>query len=225
MTTIALIEDELPISHYHTEILQAAGFEVVPFLTKEDALNGLFEADFDAWILDLKLGGEETAGINLIGVAKERGSKVPILVVSGLEPTRYRSITTALGVWDFVSKPVEPEVLVFKTNQIVNASKLNDVLNTSLVPDLELDKKNPGKVIWKNNKVSLPLTAYKILVRLIEKPGCTVPYSSLYECVSSGATIANIRQHISVLRGQMSEKDPDFDKIQVTTASGYLWKI
>jgi len=225
MTKIALIEDEQPISDYHTEVLQAAGFQVVPFLTKEDALNGLFAIEFDAWILDLKLGGEETAGINLIGVAKERGSKVPILVVSGLEPSRYRSITTALGVWDFVSKPVEPEVLVHKTRQIVDMSKLNGILNVSLVPDLELDEKNPGKVIWKGNKLSLPLTSYKILVRLIEKPGATVSYSSLFKCVSSGATIANIRQHISVLRGLFNEKDPDFDKIQVVTGSGYSWEI
>lgn len=223
MSHIALIEDEPPLSQQYSGVLEAAGYKVTPFLTREEAEAGLESATFDAWVLDLNLNNVPTAGIGLIGWAKEKGIKVPILVVSGLDPDPHGHISRELGVWDFVSKPVDDRTLVFKVQQLLNACTLPAPQLPS-VPNLALDPLNPGSIKWKSNNVNIPITAWKILIKLVRTPNMPVTYEELFECVDTGITKANLRQHINTLRNQFEGFDPDFAHIKVKTGIGYTWK-
>lgn len=223
MAHIALIEDEPPLSKQYSEALQHDGHTVKQFFTRDEAEKGLNNAAFDAWVLDLNLNGVQAAGIGLIGWAKENDIKVPILVVSGLDANIHGQISRELGVWDFVSKPIEDHTLLFKVKQLLNAHSQSSQPFYS-VPNLVVDVANPGAIEWKGNKINVPLTAWKILVKLINSSGVFVSYEELYKCVDTGVTKANLRQHISTLRNQFSSFDPDFDHIKVHPGAGYSWK-
>lgn len=223
MAHIALIEDEPPLSKQYSEALQRDGHTVEPFFTREEAEKGLNNAAFDAWVLDLSLDGFQAAGIGLIGWAKDNEIKVPILVVSGLDANIHGQISRELGVWDFVSKPIEDHTLLFKIRQLLGAQN-QSVQTFCSAPNLVMDASNPGAVEWKGNKINVPLTAWKILVKLINSSGTCVSYEELYKCVDTGVTKANLRQHISTLRNQFTSFDPDFDHIKVQTGAGYSWK-
>ncbi|MBL4630801.1 MAG: response regulator transcription factor [Paraglaciecola sp.] len=223
MAYIALIEDEPPLSKQYCEALQKDGHVVETFFTREEAEESLNNPAFDAWVLDLSLDGFQAAGIGLIGWAKDNNIKVPILVVSGLDANIHGQISRELGVWDFVSKPIEDHTLLFKVRQLLNAQNQSSK-TFSNVPNLTIDAVNPGAIEWKGNKINVPLTAWKILVKLINSSETCVSYEDLYKCVDTGVTKANLRQHISTLRNQFSSYDPDFDHIKVQTGAGYSWK-
>ena len=75
MSHLALIEDEPPLNQKYTQALEAEGYKVTSFISREDAEAGLAVENFDAWVLDLNLDNVPTAGIGLIGWAKEKGIK------------------------------------------------------------------------------------------------------------------------------------------------------
>lgn len=138
MKKVAVIEDEPPLSTKYCEVLELAGYQAIPFLTKNDAVTGVLDGEFDAWILDMKLGEDSYAGINLIGLAKEEGLKIPILVVSGLDPKFYRPATMSLGVWDFVPKAVEDETLIIKFKQLLDVAEEPHIPQQSSIDNLVL---------------------------------------------------------------------------------------
>ena len=223
MSHLALIEDEPPLNQQYTQALENAGYKVTSFLNRDEAEIGLAAESFDAWVLDLNLDNVPTAGIGLIGWAKGKGIKVPILVVSGVDTDPHGHISMELGAWDFVSKPVDDRSLVFKVNQLLNAC-VQPAPQLPTVPNLTLDPLNPGLVRWKGNKIKFPITAWKILVKLVMTPNNSVTYEKLFQCVNSGNNKANLRQHITTLRSHFESCDPKFDHIKVKTSIGYIWE-
>ncbi len=224
MRKIAVIEDNQTLSKKYCEVLEKAGYIIKAFLTRAEAEQGVVAEAFDAWVLDIQLGQDKNAGIGLIGLAKDNHLKMPILVVSGLDPSFYRPITLELGVWDFVNKPVENETLLFKVKQLLDASNAPVQPSMGVVDNLVFDDRHPGLITWKGMKINISLTAWKFLVELTKTPNTVVTYDKFYKLVKSGSNKENLRQHISNLRSSIIECDQDFDHIKAVTATGYIWK-
>jgi len=224
MPKIAVIEDNPTLSEKYCEVLKKAGYVIKAFMTRAEAEQGVVGEAFDAWVLDIKLGQDTNAGIGLIGLAKDNHLKMPILVVSGLDPSFYRPITLELGVWDFVNKPVEDETLILKLKQLLDAS--NDPVQPSMgaVDNLIFDDRHPGLITWKGTKINISLTAWKFLVELTKAPNTVVTYDKLYKLVKSGSNKQNLRQHISNLRSSIGEYDQEFDHIKTVAGTGYIWQ-
>jgi DNA-binding response OmpR family regulator len=220
---IAIIEDELPIAEETRDILIGKGYEATIFQTIEDAKTSISASKFDAWLLDLNLNGNKAAGIELATWAGKNQLETPILVVSGLPTEPYKQITRALGLWDFLSKPVDATELIHKLEQLLKAHH-HPTPSLSNIPGLEIDPTYPGKARWKNQRFSIPLTPLRMLILLAQRNGETVTYPEFYGVLETGRSKEAVRQNIRKIRESFTYVDPDFDKIKSVTGQGYRWE-
>lgn len=218
---IAIIEDELPIAERTKECLEKAGYAAEIFLSVEEAKPTLKSERYDAWLLDINMNGDQTAGISLATWAIEMQLKVPTLVVSGLPPSPYKAITRAMGLWDFLTKPIDYDDLLYKLRQLLDAGNSP----SPELPDiqgLEIDRFFRTKPKWNGSTLPIAFTPLRVLTLLVENAGETVTYANISRLQSSQSRDAT-RQCIQAIRNAFTDVDPDFQKIKAVTGEGYKW--
>jgi DNA-binding response OmpR family regulator len=115
MINIALIEDDEPTSNQLRQWISAAKPEarVDQWFNRDDAEAALLREQYDLVILDIELGRERHAGVAIIN-AINKHSATPVLVVSAMPATIYRSIMKALDAWDYLQKPPSAKMISSK---------------------------------------------------------------------------------------------------------------
>ncbi|MBN2016225.1 response regulator [Candidatus Dojkabacteria bacterium] len=79
---ILVAEDERPIANVLSLKLKKSGFDVKAVFDGEQALASLEEEDFDMMLLDLVM--PKVDGFEVLKRLKEKGKKLPVIVLSNL---------------------------------------------------------------------------------------------------------------------------------------------
>src|SRR3954467_6753736 len=101
----AVIEDDLPTSNQLRSWIESArpGISVDQWFSRDEAEAAIARERYDLVVMDIELGRERHAGVALINaINKQHGT--PVLVVSAMPATIYRSIMKALDAWDYLQK-------------------------------------------------------------------------------------------------------------------------
>ncbi len=227
MSKIALIEDDLPTSQQLLQWITAARpeIEVHQWFNRDDAEAALQRENYDLVVLDIELGRERHAGVAIIN-AINKHSATPVLVVSAMPATIYRSIMKALDAWDYLQKATFSEADFIETLlEILRAvrEKKAQQKPAQVHTNISLDPLRQRNPIWRGQRVNLPLTAQRILAVLLEQQGQVVTYDDLYEVVKSGRNRENIRKHVSTIRDAFREIDENFNQIENVPLRGFRW--
>ncbi len=228
MFKVAVIEDDLPTSNQLKGwILSArAGIEVDQWFNRDDAEAAIAREAYDLVVLDIELGRERHAGVAIINAINKSRQGTPVLVVSAMPATLYRSIMKALDAWDYLQKTTFEEADFIDTLlEILRASRdrNNDKVPVEASDELSLDPLRQSTPLWRGQRVNLPLTAQRILATLYQRRGQVVSYDELFQVVKSGRNRDNIRKHISTIREAFRELDEDFDRIENIPMRGFRW--
>lgn len=110
MARILVVDDDQGFRLSTAALLQDEGHEVHEAEDASAAASALEKKRFDIVLMDLRMPGLD--GIDFTEVLRQRGEGVPVLMVSS-----YGTVDAAVralhgGVDDFLSKPLEPEVLL-----------------------------------------------------------------------------------------------------------------
>jgi DNA-binding response OmpR family regulator len=229
MPKVAVIEDDLPTSNQLRGWIEAArpGIQVDQWFTRDTAELAIARETYDVITLDIELGRERHAGVALINAINKRGG-TPVLVISAMPATIYRSIMRALDAWDYLQKTTfEESDFVDTFLEILRAAKEQSALKEPVaVPvhdELSVDPLRQRTPIWRGQRVNLPLTAQRILAALYAHRGEVVSYDELFDVVKSGRNRDNIRKHVSTIRDAFREIDPAFDSIENVPMRGFRW--
>jgi DNA-binding response OmpR family regulator len=226
MAKVAVIEDDVPTSNQLRGWIEAAkpGIQVDQWFTRDDAEAAIERERYDLVVLDIELGRERHAGVAIINAINKRHG-TPVLVVSAMPATIYRSIMKALDAWDYLQKTTFEEADFVETFlEILRAAK--DARSTApedAKAELSLDPLWQKSPMWRGERLNLPLTAQRILATLYQRKGQVVSYDELYEVVKSGRNRDNIRKHVSTIRDAFREIDPGFDGIENVPMRGFRW--
>ncbi|GLR12468.1 response regulator [Chitinimonas viridis] len=230
MLKVAVVEDDLPTSNQLRGWIESArpGIQVDQWFNRDDAEAAISRERYDLVVLDIELGRERHAGVAIIN-AINKGSGTPVLVVSAMPATIYRSIMKALDAWDYLQKTTFEEGDFIDTFlEILRAAK--DRPGRQEAPaalpqgnELSLDPLRQSTPIWRGQRINLPLTAQRILATLYQCRGQVVSYDDLFQVVKSGRNRDNIRKHVSTLRDAFREIDPAFDCIENIPMRGFRW--
>ncbi|MGI9038319.1 MAG: sigma-54-dependent transcriptional regulator [Gemmatimonadota bacterium] len=115
MTTVAaahrilIVDDDRAFRRSTAELLRQEGYAVdtaEDSITAGEAIQG---NRFDLVLLDLRMPGVD--GMGVVETLRLRGEHMPILMVSGFGSIDAAVNSLQLGADDFLSKPVDPEVL------------------------------------------------------------------------------------------------------------------
>ena len=230
MTKVAVIEDDKPTSDQLAGWIRAArpGIQVDQWFNRDDAEAALGREAYDVVVLDIELERERHAGVAIINAINMQHRGTPVLVVSAMPATIYRSIMKALDAWDYLQKTSFSESDFIDTFlDILRAarSRQADSGGAQAAPaeELTLDPLWQRTPTWRGERINLPLTAQRILATLYRRRGEVVSYDELFDVVKSGRNRDNVRKHVSTIREAFKEIDPEFDGIENVPMRGFRW--
>ena len=119
--TVLLVEDEASIADLVRLYLERDGFRVV---WRTDGPSGLAAVDAERprlVLLDLMLPGMD--GFEVTRALRQRGGRVPIIVVTAREEEADRVLGLELGADDYVTKPFSPRELVARVKAVLRRDR------------------------------------------------------------------------------------------------------
>ena len=117
MKKIILVEDEKNLNSLIKTYLEKAGYEVVTYLTGQEAIQNINQ-DVHLWILDIMLGGD-ISGFDLLKSIREINDSMPIIFTSARDKDLDKILGLELGCDDYITKPYSPKELVLRVNNLM----------------------------------------------------------------------------------------------------------
>lgn len=228
MPKVAVIEDDVPTSNQLRGWIESArpGVQVHQWFTRDEAESAIERERYDVVVLDIELGRERHAGVAIINAINKRHG-TPVLVVSAMPATLYRSIMKALDAWDYLQKTTFEESDFVETFlEMLRAAKAapgTAPAGAGGEDELSLDPLWQSSPTWRGHRLNLPLTAQRILATLHQRRGEVVSYDELYQVIKSGRNRDNVRKHVSTIRDAFREIEPGFDGIENVPMRGFRW--
>jgi phosphoserine phosphatase RsbU/P len=122
---ILVIDDEEPIRKLLTRILNGSGYEVVTASNGKEALQKLDSQSVDLIMLDMNM--PEMDGLAFLRKVRQHDlTHVPVLMISGEANPGIIVESYKLGVYDFIRKPEQTEVML---KRVENGLKIGEMIN------------------------------------------------------------------------------------------------
>jgi phosphoserine phosphatase RsbU/P len=122
---IMVIDDEEQIRKLLLRILSSAGYDVITASNGKEALERLPSVSVDLIMLDMNM--PEMDGLSFLRKVKENNlTHVPVLMVSGEHNPDNIVESYKLGVYDFIRKPEQTEVML---KRVENGLKIGEMIN------------------------------------------------------------------------------------------------
>jgi DNA-binding response OmpR family regulator len=227
---IAVIEDDPAMNELHREMLaQIPGAEVHQAFSTVEARSLLESNQFDLLVLDIELepgGPSPKGGISLLS---EYGSRVPVIIVTGMPEQNLHEISLDLKAFEFVRKPVNVADFLNKVRHALAFRDLQSYRSTKKAEEwptnLSVDPVRKPQLMWKGKPISLSTTELNVVYLLAQSAGKTVEYETFVVGLKSGNSERVVQQHIANIRRRFSDADSTFDRITNDPVKGYFWKV
>jgi DNA-binding NtrC family response regulator len=146
MARILIVDDDRAFRLSTAALLRADGYEVDGVADGAAAAEALRATRPDLVVLDLRMPGID--GLGVVEALRMWGERVPILMISGFGTVDTAVRALHLGADDFLTKPVEPDVL---------SARVADLLARR--PLLEAAAPNPAGMVGRSPKMREALAA------------------------------------------------------------------
>lgn len=226
MTSILLIEDDITLSNYLSDLLKKAGYLVEQCFDGEHGFNKAKSEQHHLVLLDKML--PKLDGVTLLKQLRQV-SQIPVIMVSAKGAEEERILGFTHGADDYVAKPFNSQELLLRIESLLRRAK----------PDIEGSSQEhmhfDGLSIDVNsqqvhlNEILLDFTPiqFKLLWNLLSKQNVIIPKAELHEAVLNkklGAYDRSIDMHLSRVRRKLNEAGWQGDRLQTVHGKGYCFK-
>ena len=118
MKEILLLEDDKSFGYILSEYLGMQDFNVAWVKSAEEALKVLNKRQFNLAILDIMLPG--MSGFELAAIIQKQDHELPFIFLSAKSLKIDQLKGYKIGAYDYITKPVDEELLVAKIKAILN---------------------------------------------------------------------------------------------------------
>ncbi len=122
-------DDEIDLLKPHILFLEEKGYEVVPVISGQDAIDSTREGDFDIIFLDENMPG--LTGLETLAVIKEINPNVPVVMVTKSEEESIMNQAIGNKIADYLIKPVNPNQLLLSLKKNVHKNVIITETTTS----------------------------------------------------------------------------------------------
>jgi DNA-binding response OmpR family regulator len=209
--TVLLVEDEASIADLVRLYLERDGFRVV---WRTDGPSGLAAVDAERprlVLLDLMLPGMD--GFEVTRALRQRGGRVPVIVVTAREEEADRVLGLELGADDYVTKPFSPRELVARVKAVLRRTE--PAPEAGPEPPLHLGSLtvDPARheVTFEGRPVHLTAREFDLLSYLVRNRGLVLTRDQILERVwgySFPADTRTVDVHIRQLRSKLGDHAP-----------------
>ena len=224
---ILLVDDEQSLQTLLAFPLRKEGYEVVPALDGQEALDRLKETSFDLVVLDLML--PKVDGFEVCRQVRARSS-VPIIMLTARAEEIDKVLGLELGADDYITKPFSVREFHSRVKAVLRRADLARVNVAGEAPltdgDLRIDFEKRA-VSVAGELVRLTYVEFEILAALARYPGRVFNRMVLLERVWGDASYRDPRTvdvHIRHLREKL-ETDPRYPEMLLTVRGvGYRYR-
>jgi DNA-binding response OmpR family regulator len=168
---VAVVDDEPDIVELVSLHLEKTGFNVAKFFKAANFLKFLESTTPDLVILDLML--PDADGFEICKYIKKQDhlSSIPIIMLTAKGEEMERILGLELGADDYVTKPFSVKELVARVKVVLRrppAQELTGKIDVGGILSIDAAK---HEVLFKEKKILLTTTEFKILKFLAEKKG------------------------------------------------------
>jgi two-component system KDP operon response regulator KdpE len=204
---VLVVDDEPAIRRFLRLSFDAEGYQVAEAGDGRSALDSLQRTPADILILDLGL--PDIDGLEIIRELRERGSPIPIIVLSSRTDERAKVQALDLGADDYVGKPFGIEELLARIRSALR-HRLQQQGEKPVFRSGELSVDLVRrKVMVRGEEVKLSPRAYEVLRLLVAHAGKVLTHKFILDEVWDGATdVQYLRVYVRTLRKKI-EADPD----------------
>lgn len=227
---ILLVEDHPPLAESVAQALKNAGLNV-------DLLNDGVAADLalqsESYALAiLDVGLPRMDGFEVLARLRERGDRLPVLMLTARGEVKDRVQGLNLGADDYLAKPFNPRELLARINAVLrrqaaarNASAIEGATTLTFLGwriDIRLrELRNP-----EGARVAMTSAEFDLLRTFCERPGRVLSRDSLLD-LTQGRSAGSFERSIDVLVSRIRRKiEPDPQEatmIKTVRSGGYVF--
>ena len=219
MFNIMVVEDDFHTRRLMCAVLERYGYNPIPAVDGQDALEQLDKKHVDLIILDIMMPRMD--GYEVTRILRDGGSNLPILMVTAKETPADKRKGFIIGTDDYMTKPVDEEEMILRIgallrrSRIVNERKLT-VGSTVLYYD-SLTVRTDGEPASAPGGIELPQKEFLLLFKLLSYPNKIFTRRGLMDEIwdmDSDSDERTVDVHISRLRDRFRD-NTDFDIVTV----------
>lgn len=130
MAKILLVDDDSTFSQVLENFLQKKGHEPMLRSSVKSGINTLKDIQFDLLLLDYRL--PDGTGLDLLNEIRAINILLPTIMMTSFNDVRTAVRAMRMGVFDYITKPVNPDELILVINNALSIKKAT----SSQVPDV-----------------------------------------------------------------------------------------
>jgi two-component system, OmpR family, copper resistance phosphate regulon response regulator CusR len=165
-----VIEDDLKTANALLSGLQSEGYDSTLARTGDDGLARLNAGAFDLVVLDWMLPGRD--GIEILKLARSRGNKSPVLLLTARDAVEDRVIGLDSGADDYLVKPFAFAELLARIRVLLRRGSAAEIFRKQ-IGDLLIDVEN-RRVTRSAEEIMLTPREFELLAYLLRNHGHTV---------------------------------------------------
>lgn len=210
---ILVVDDDPAISEMLTIVLEAEGFEPVPVMDGNEAVDAAHREQPELILLDLMLPGMN--GVDICRIIRQ-DSTVPIVMLTAKTDTVDVVLGLESGADDYITKPFKPKELVARIRARLRRT---DAAPSEIIEVGDLTIDVPEHTVKRGEEeIQLTPLEFDLLLELARKPRQVFSREELLEKVwgyrhASDTRLVNV--HVQRLRAKI-EQDPENPQIVLT---------
>lgn len=217
MYTIVLVEDEKDLNSLIKAYLEKAGYNVVCFLTGEEAIENI-SIEAHLWILDIMLG-DSVSGYDIIKKIRECNEEMPVIFTSARDQDLDKIIGLELGSDDYITKPYSPKELVLRVNNIIKRVYSKDLQKFVYGKyTIDLDKR---MVFLQDKELNLTTLEFDLLYMFVTNKNKSFSRDDILNIIWGSDYFGTDRVVDDLVR-RLRKKMPD---ININTIYGYGYRL
>ena len=219
MLKLLLIEDDRPLNESICFFLSGEGFAVDGAFCAEDAFRKMESTKYDLVITDVMLPSVD--GFEIARLLRLYDPQLPIILLTALDDYRSKEKGYAVGIDDYLTKPVELNELLWHINALLRRSgvtKQRQLKAGNLTMDtLSMTASCEGR------EIVLTVREFNLLYHFLSNPGEIFTRSRLMEKFWSDDSDSTLRS-VDVYITKIREKTKACDGFEIVTVRGLGYK-
>ena len=208
MVKIIVVEDDAKLNSLIKTILEKNSYYVDSALNPNEAFLKMENNAYNLIISDIMM--PEMDGFEFARTIRQLDKDIPILFITSKDGFEDKKLSYAIGVDDYMVKPLDINELVLRVGALLKRAKIN-VEHRLVVGNTTLDS-DSLTVTNNNEEIILPLKEFKILFKLLSFPNKIFTRSQIMnDCwgMYSDSIDRTIDVHITHIREKLSHiEDP-----------------
>ncbi|MFB5252445.1 response regulator transcription factor [Bacillus mycoides] len=225
MSTILVLEDEIPIRSFIVLNLKRAGFYVLEASTGEEAFQILSEHTVDVALLDVMLPGID--GFQVCKAIREENEKMGIIMLTARVQDEDKVQGLGIGADDYIAKPFSPVELTARIQSLLRRIEVHEE-KTNTITSGPFSLNIIEERLYKGGQlVDLTPTEYMILQYLMNQASKPVSRDEILNMIW-GTNYVGETKVVDVNMRRLRQKvecnpsEPEF--IHTVWGKGYVWK-